>query len=273
MNSNNFDLETDKIFIDPKTKAIKCIFWPIVNNQSEKLVSQFLKEIPFLIVFSKHEDNGYISEYIKFFKNTTPFSINSFEKLILELSGKTVESTHTPSGTTTYGGYSKDTSSNNLKGETGNTIAYNPFENVIEKKTDDNNNIEDEDEKEDDEGTSVLGAESYSGGTTVLGADEEEIPAFPYLIRVKTDENISVNKPSFRIGKERKYSDYFVSDNNAVSRSHADIITREHRYYIVDNNSVNKTYVDNRAIPINKEIEIFPGTKIRLANEDFIFYI
>ena len=77
----------------------------------------------------------------------------------------------------------------------------------------------------------------------------------------------------FRIGKEKQYSDYFVSDNNAVSRSHADIITRNGRYYIKDLNSTNKTYVDGKAIPIEKEVEIFSRTKLRLANEDFVFYI
>lgn len=107
----------------------------------------------------------------------------------------------------------------------------------------------------------------------MLGANGPEELAFPYLIREKTEEKISVDKPSFRIGKENSYCDYFVSDNNAISRSHADIITRDHRYFIIDHNSTNKTYVDGRVIPVEKEIEIFSGTKIRLANEDFVFYI
>jgi len=98
-------------------------------------------------------------------------------------------------------------------------------------------------------------------------------PTFPYLIREKTGERVSVDKPSFRIGKERQYCDYFVSDNSAVSRSHADILTKGDRYFIVDNNSTNKTYVNFRAIPILTEVEIFDGTKLRLANEDFTFHI
>ena len=89
----------------------------------------------------------------------------------------------------------------------------------------------------------------------------------------KNQEKISVSKPAFRIGKERQFCDYFVSDNNAVSRSHADIITRGGRYFIVDKNSTNKTYVDGKAIPVEKEVEIFPGTELRLANEDFVFHI
>ena len=121
------------------------------------------------------------------------------------------------------------------------------------------------------DGTTVLGTET--GGTTVLGSEELYRPQYPYLIREKNGEKISVDKPSFRIGKEKKFCDYFVADNNAVSRSHADIITREKRYYIVDLNSTNKTYVDNRVIPVEIEMEIFSGAKLKLANEEFVFYI
>ena len=121
------------------------------------------------------------------------------------------------------------------------------------------------------DGTTVLGADP--GGTTVLGSEELEAPVFPYLIREKTEEKISVNKPSFRIGAERKYVDYWVNDNSTVSRSHADILTREKRYFIIDLNSTNKTYVDGRAIPVEKEIELFDGTRIRLSNEEFVFHI
>ena len=119
-------------------------------------------------------------------------------------------------------------------------------------------------------GTTVLGADY---GTTVLGSEELDEPVYPYLIREKNQEKIFVNKPSFRLGKEKAFCDYFIFDNNYVSRSHADIITRDGRYYIKDLNSTNKTYLDGRAIPIEKEIEIFSGAKIRLANEDFVFYI
>ena len=54
---------------------------------------------------------------------------------------------------------------------------------------------------------------------------------------------------------------------------HADIITHDGRYYIVDKNSTNKTFVDGKVIPPDTETEIFQGTKIRLADEDFTFVI
>ena len=100
-----------------------------------------------------------------------------------------------------------------------------------------------------------------------------ENAGFPTLLRVLTNEKISVNKPVFRIGKEKSYVDYFVASNVAVSRSHADIITRGNKYYVKDLNSKNYTYVNDEMIPIQTEIEIKSGDRLRLGNEEFVFNI
>lgn len=120
--------------------------------------------------------------------------------------------------------------------------------------------------------TTVLGVGSEDGETTVLGASQAQIIK-PYLLRIKNNERIELNKPVFRIGKERSYVDYFVSDNTAVSRSHANIINKDNEFYIVDTNSTNHTYVNGSMIQSNVETKIEHGTKIRLANEDFEFFM
>ena len=74
-----------------------------------------------------------------------------------------------------------------------------------------------------------------------------------------------------RIGKERSYVDYFIGDNTAISRSHANIITRDGVYFIVDTNSTNHTFVNGTMIQSNVETTITHGDTIRLANEDFEF--
>ena len=94
---------------------------------------------------------------------------------------------------------------------------------------------------------------------------------FPELYRVLTGEVIKVNKPVFRIGKERSYVDYFVTNNNAVSRSHADIITRESGYFVIDLNSTNRTYINNVPLPVMEETRIREGDILRLGNETFEF--
>ncbi len=117
--------------------------------------------------------------------------------------------------------------------------------------------------------TTVL-SPTMGGETTVLG---EPMMMGPVLTRVKTGEKISVNKPVFRIGKEKSYVDYFIADNTAISRSHANIHTENGEYFIEDTNSTNHTYVNGSLITSNQKVKIANGDKIRLANEDFTFSI
>lgn len=119
--------------------------------------------------------------------------------------------------------------------------------------------------------TTVLGGAKI-GETTVLNAGmQQQAKPTPHLIRIKNNEKIMLNKPVFRIGKEKSYVDYFIGDNTAVSRSHANVITREGQYFVVDTNSTNHTFVNGAMIQSNVETEIAHGDKIRLANEDFEF--
>lgn len=118
--------------------------------------------------------------------------------------------------------------------------------------------------------TTVLGVGGGIGETTVLGASPA-VQNRPHLIRTKNNEKIDLNKPVFRIGKERSYVDYFIGDNSAISRSHANIISRDGEYFVVDTNSTNHTYVNGQMIQSNVETKIAHGAKIKLANEDFEF--
>lgn len=109
------------------------------------------------------------------------------------------------------------------------------------------------------------------GETTVLGETQMTAKPMPYLIRTKNNEKIILDKPVFRIGKEKSFVDYFIRDNSAISRSHAHIITRDGEYFIQDTNSTNHTYVDGQMIPSSVDIRITHGTNIRLADEEFEF--
>ncbi len=314
VNANNLDLQSDKIFVDPQTKSVKCIFWPVVNNQRDNPPHLFLKQLPFELNFNPHEDKEYLETYKAFFSGVNPFSINSFDRMVLKLSGKKSTGGHTTSSealsATFTGDVKPEKKENDAKKKV--SIEYDPFaedsahtdERKIEREIKyDRSHIfcsscgaknqfdsnfcvqcgtkiirddfeELESAKVDDTidfGTMVLGDDC--GGTIVLGYDDPEEPVFPTLTRLKTEESFSIDKPTFRIGTEQKYCDLFINDNNFISRSHADIITREDRYYIVDRNSTNKTFVDGKVIPVEKEVEIFSGTRICLANEDFTFSI
>lgn len=119
--------------------------------------------------------------------------------------------------------------------------------------------------------TTVLGGGTM-GETTVLGTTAVMEPQVkPHLIRAKNNERINLDKPVYRIGKEKSYVDYFIGDNTAISRSHANIINRDGEFFIVDTNSTNHTYVNGGMIQSNVETKISHDTRIRLANEEFIF--
>lgn len=118
--------------------------------------------------------------------------------------------------------------------------------------------------------TTVLSSATY-GETTVLTGASEPVKNNPFLIRTKNNEKIPLNKPVFRIGKERSYVDYFISDNTAISRGHANIVNHNGEFFVVDTNSTNHTYVNGAMIPSNVETKLSHGDKIRLANEDFEF--
>lgn len=121
--------------------------------------------------------------------------------------------------------------------------------------------------------TTVLN-QNTSSETTVLGAvNNVAKEKLPVLIRIKNNERIVLNKPRFRIGREKSYVDYCVLDNNAVGRSHADVIVKLDGCYIMDMNSTNHTYVNGEIIQSGTEIKLENGDKIFLANEAFEFKI
>ncbi len=119
--------------------------------------------------------------------------------------------------------------------------------------------------------TTILIEATTEGTTLLISADVPERKIAPYLIRKKNNEKISLNKPVFRVGKEKSYVDCFISDNAAISRSHANFITRDGEYFVVDTNSTNHTFVNGFRIQSNVETAISHGDTIRLANEDFEF--
>lgn len=122
----------------------------------------------------------------------------------------------------------------------------------------------------EEDATSLLVEEDEMATTLLV---DEPVVHYASLERVSNGEKMDITKTSFRIGKDRNTADFWVSENNAVSRSHADIITKGRRYYVVDLNSTNKTYINNLVIMPQQETEIFDGDMLKLANEDFIFHI
>ncbi len=119
--------------------------------------------------------------------------------------------------------------------------------------------------KEEEEGTTLLGDEE---GTMLLS---EAGPAGK-LCRLKNDDVILLSGDEFRIGKDRG-CDYCINDNMAVSRNHAVILCGRAGYVIRDEHSMNHSYVNGKIVPPGEERELQNGDVIRLADEDFTFYM
>ena len=274
-------MDFNRVMVNPATQHIYFIYVPIQYFESGTSLRDFLLNIIQHATFAPGEDTNYVKDYITILNNGINFSVFDLEEYINNLLGQKSKSQRSIECPQCHTRLDKGTNycpacGAKVTGNTGSTGkgVYDPLKDTDVDK-DSEIEIEWNDRKDNtqglSDGTTVLG--ETSGGTTVLGSEEVYKPHYTYLIREKNGEKISVDKPSFRIGKEKKFCDYFVADNNAVSRSHADIITREKRYYIIDLNSTNKTYVDNRVIPVEIEMEIFSGAKLKLANEEFVFYI
>lgn len=276
-------MDFNRVMVNPATQHIYFVYVPIQFFESGTTLREFLLNIIQHSSFAPGEDTSYVKDYITILNRGVNFSVFDLEEYINTLLGQKTYNQQTIECPQCHSQLKKGTNycsacGAKVSGNTGNTGkgVYNPLGDDDEKKEVVEEVVHTEERRKDNtqglsDGTTVLGADP--GGTTVLGSEELYTPSYPYLIREKTNEKISVNKPSFRIGSERKYVDYWVNDNSTVSRSHADIITREKRYFIIDLNSTNKTYVDGRAIPVEKEVELFDGTRVRLSNEDFVFHI
>lgn len=96
---------------------------------------------------------------------------------------------------------------------------------------------------------------------------------FGTLLRVSTGETIHILTPSFRLGREQSTVSYIVEGNSAVSRNHADILSKGQSHFIVDLDSRNRTFLNGQPIPPHLEVELRDGDQVRLGNEDFIFRV
>lgn len=107
-------------------------------------------------------------------------------------------------------------------------------------------------------------------GTVMLNEGSERKKSF--LLRVVNNEKIFIKGNKFRIGTEKKSVDYCIKDNCAVSRVHAEIVHKNNSYFIIDNNSTNHTFINEQEIISQKEMKLQNRSRIKLADEEFIFY-
>lgn len=251
---NKIIWDIHQVFINETTRELQFLYVPLENPSNNAGVMEFVDNVIYSTHPSLDPNTDFISQFVYFLNGLNQFEPEVIEKYILKEDRTVV-----------------NTIKKHVAGQSG-------F--MTDKQKDYYDHYNSDEDKTcllEEEATGLLEEEEE---TCILMEDEEGTALlqedcrvhFPTLHRIQTEEDIRINKPVFRIGKERSYADYFVSNNNAVSRSHADIITRGQKYYVIDLNSKNKTYVNGQPIPIQQEIEISNGDCLRLANEEFVFY-
>lgn len=118
--------------------------------------------------------------------------------------------------------------------------------------------------------TTILGGAYFdTGDTTMLNMKSRSKAA--YLVRQSNNERIVLNKSVFRIGRNQTDVDYCLN-NMLISGLHAEFSRNEDMFNLKDLGSMNRTYVNSERLEPNKAYRINHGDRIRMADEEFIFY-
>ena len=273
----------NQVMVNPATQRIHFVYVPVQAFDNAATLREFLLNIIQYGSFAPGENTEYVKDYITILNSGINFSLFELEEYINRLQGRRSSAQeiicpqcHTKAGKKTN--YCTVCGAR-LLGNTNTAVksVYDPIAGTAEDRAlksaavNDSRLSSSQNTQGLSDGTVVLNVES--GGTTVLGSEELFRPSRAFLIRVKNQQKMQVDRSVIRIGKDGQQSDFWVSDNGAVSRKHAELVSREQRYYIVDKGSTNKTYVDGRMILPEQEVEIFSGTRLRLANEEFDFLV
>ena len=299
----NLKMGTQHIYINESTRELQFLYIPVLNVSEHTSIIELLNTVIYSVYPAQENDMEYVSRFKCFFDGLRPFDVEKIEQFIYHEDRSVVNTIKKHNAGQSGFMTSKqkhyydhmDAQENNNDGETDPQDDDDPTGLLTEDddatgllQESDNDDatglLQESDnddatglliEEEEDDATGLLvEEEKEEEGTALLVEDmpTEETVVYPELVRVLTGEIIKINKPVFRIGKERSYVDYFVSDNNAVSRSHADIITRESSCFVIDLNSKNRTYINGEPLTPHQETGIADGCALRLGNEEFVFH-
>ncbi|GKU27244.1 hypothetical protein CFOLD11_40710 [Clostridium folliculivorans] len=273
---NNLILDLRYVYINENTKEIQFVYVPVMSNHICLNVIGFMESIAYSVKSIANQDFDFVAKYVSFIKSLDGFDIPAIERYVSredkDVARQIKKQNIGQSGFITdkpkdYYEH-RDQKSHGDYQDTG-LLEEGEVTGLLEE--DEVTGLLDEYEATsllNDEGTSLLEENAVSSNV----ASHQEVH-FPSLLRISTNETISINKPVFRLGKGQSYVDYFITNNNAISRSHADIITRGNRYFVFDQNSTNHTFINDELLPPKVETEIFEGNILRLANEEFVFHI
>ena len=294
-NINNLILNMKYVFVNEMTHELHFVYQPIYSSAISSDLASFLYDVAYSVTLALNEDYKCVNNFIAYLKGLQAVSVINIEKYLLDVYPQIYKQVKRQKyGQSEYLGsfkngkdiyYDMDKRRKPAPLDDGDSTSLLSEKNDKDEATsllmDDNTDIPTSilEEYDNNEPTSLL-VEDEDEATSLLVDDEptsllSEGPqiTYPYLIRKSSFDRTDINKPVFRIGKERSYVDCFVANNNAVSRIHADIITRNNCYFVKDENSTNGTYVNSNRLSPNEEVQVFDGDIITFANEEFEFHM
>lgn len=305
--ADNLLLDVREIYINRNTREMQFIYFPFATSvgsrdESGKKMVNLMELIAFLVRKTYGRDMDFLTRYVQFLRGMGTADIQKIENYLVAVDAEIGLQLRRQARQNTWkmtehsgmiGGYSGTTVPNSMAG--GYSAGTVP---LFYQNQEEDTNLLTENRAfgtEDDE-TSLLAANR--SGYQAFGIEEDETSLlieeedetsllqenisgrsmsvrvqYPTLCRSATGQTVEINKPVFRLGKERSYVDYFISDNQAISRSHADIISRGDHFFVCDRNSTNHTYINGRILDAEREELIADGDVLRLANEEFVFQI
>lgn len=103
------------------------------------------------------------------------------------------------------------------------------------------------------------------------GSEEVNVENLPYLQKTRHgDDKIPITKDIFYVGKAKDV-DYQILDDPMIEDKPAYIIRHGEDYFLVDMNSPMGTYMNGTMIPVEKEVLINDGARIKFGEYDYIF--
>lgn len=241
---NNLVLDLHYIFFNETTKEINFICLPVASSRDNIDMISFIESIIYSSTPHIQQDGDYLSNFIYFIKNLDEYNAEEIESYIAQLDESIISI---------------------IKNKNSKIESLDSFDSEETVLFDDEKT-----ELFEDEETVLFSEENKSYFHNTY---QNNLSYAPTLVRTLTNEIIRIDKPVFRIGKEEDCVDYIVTNNIAISRSHADIICRSGKYFVFDLRSKNKSYINNRVLPAEQEVEIMNGDVLKLADEEFLFQV
>lgn len=275
LHTNRIALSNKSIFINEVTKELQFVYLPIEVVPDNPDVLSFMESIIYLMKLVEGQDNDYISRFMYFITSLNSYDPNKIERYIDREDNRIVRTIKQHGLSRDNAGVAKPTKEDDEPTD----LFPDEKTDLIDDLTDLLDDAESTGIPQDDPTLLLTGDETClldldEESTALLSEDSDtELIHYPYLERTSTGETVMIDKAVFRLGKESSCVDYVVINNNTVSGSHADIITRKQKYFVIDLNSKNRTYINNRVLPTQYEVEIFDGDRLKLSNEEFVFHI